>query len=715
MRKNFNLKYFIIFIFLAILFFINTRTVFAGKARPSGGSSEDERTTIYTPAEDLQRTGSNFCKIYLTSTPKEYGGQFTLGWKADIFSNTGDFYSDTGKETATGKVAFTSFNNVIAYPYIVIFGEHWKASNGEDIIKCSTGYLYLYVDEYKVKESASIWAGYANDDNIENCYLPLYYQTSRSGGESKGEALFGIEAFMTYLPLSNIMGEGGYYSQNCTSEGEAEAVMLKITGDGTQDLNGWKCWEEGNFLIGSLDNLKSFENSDKWLLMFAIGAMGENTYNRVGKDYIDTGHKEYKVDFSTIDDGFNRLKNGRQGKEGLGSEFDKIITGYRRINKSSEPNPSTGQSGVYYGFKDNFQENGIDEMFPVSPKTVAGFTATKDKVSRRYTDTVSCHKLLNGESILNQANNILFSGGSYNIIDKERVRLTPSKFAQAYTEILGAAEVAGSDSRFINIDGGHFLSRYSWGATVGSIAACQDTWFPKDYFYPGLVDKSPSVIIREKLPGIGISGLKRNVKTKNFGSYATDEWDSLTDDEKVTNTIIFLETYPWYVPLIAEKSKIGKVYKLGSGANTVVNLNKLGADKKTFKDWKKCIIEMGDYIVNHSLTAIFPSTGWSSQSAFSDGSRYAVQTYPIFIALTPRTYTAEDLLISNSYGDATNTANLGGMAGTIHDATARNTIDWGGDPDLGSLTYQGLNVGSVMKKSEDGGYGNPAWDKKNRA
>lgn len=717
-KVKLKFKYFTVFIFLAILFFINTRTVFAGKARPSGGSSEDERTTIYIPAEDLQEQSSN-CQIYITSTderyqnnPEYHSRQFHLGWKEDLFTNTEDFYNNNNKENAIGKVAWTSFNNVIAYPYIVMFKERWKDSGGMPHSKESTGYLYLYVDSYYVAESAAIWASYANEDG--KSYLPLYYQNSRSGQEEKGEAFFGLQAFMTYLPISNIKCKdfgNAYYAQNFTTDSTEDAVyvldeILKKE-NSEQALSGWQSWADGNkFLMGNLKagEAKAISSQYKWVSMFAIGAMGENTYNEVGRDYHNYG-KTYKVTRDIVESGFNGLA-AELGVSVNSEVFKSLITG--------EPNKILACG--YHGFKDNYQINGVDtNYFKLPLKTVAGITAPEG-VSRLYKEYDGSHKLLNGEAILEKANSTLFSGGSYNILDKERTRLSPSKFADAYNTILGGAQELG-DANFININGGHFLSRYSWGATVGSIGACQDTWYPRDVT-PDL-EQNPSKIIidRRELPGNSNSAKKSNPKTRNFGTYATDNWDTLTDDEKVTNTIIFLETNPWYVPLIAQKSGIGKAYKLGTGAETVLKLNELGANKKTFKDWKKCVIEIGDYLVNHTLTAVFPSTGWSSQSVFGspDGTYYSVQPYPIFIALTPKTYNAEDLLISNSFNNAGNTANLGGMAGTIHDATARNTIDWGGDPDLGSLTYQGLNVNAPMKKSEDGGYGNPAWDKKNRA
>lgn len=163
MKKKVEFKYFIVFIFLAILFYINTNTVFAAKT--GGGSGGHSGTTTFKRAEDFQSTseGTYACKIYTSSNyihPEQR--QFNLGWKADIFANTEAFYSNTAK---AGKVAWTSFTNLIAYPRIILFEEKWRDySTGRDNYKRSIGYLYLYVDSYEAREAAAVWASYANTD-----------------------------------------------------------------------------------------------------------------------------------------------------------------------------------------------------------------------------------------------------------------------------------------------------------------------------------------------------------------------------------------------------------------------------------------------------------------------------------------------------------------------------------------------------------------------
>lgn len=308
-EKNRINYFFIIFIFLAILFFINTDTVFA---KVGSGSSSSIKKMAYVPVESLQQTTASFCKIYTSSNyvHKEQQ-QFHLGWKVDVMSNKSDFYNNTAQ---AGSVAWTTFNNLIAYPNIILFEERWKQSTGKPYYKRSTGYLYLYVDEYEAKQQAAVWASYANPDGEP--YLPLYYQNSRSGQEEKGEAFFGLRGSMHYLPLSNIKNNGAYYSQNFTTQSETDAVKIleKIMteGDSKQEVSGWQCWSDSTpFLMGNLlTGAKAISSKYKWVSMFAIGAMGENTYNQVGVSYIENNqwaNKEYKVKKETVEAGFNGL------------------------------------------------------------------------------------------------------------------------------------------------------------------------------------------------------------------------------------------------------------------------------------------------------------------------------------------------------------------------------------------------------------------------
>lgn len=246
--KN-KFRYFTVFIFLAILFLINARIVFAG--RVGGGTfGEAGQTTTYKPVEEFQ-TNANSCKIYTSSNfvHKEQR-QFSLGWKADIFANHENFYSGNA---SSSNVAWTTFNDLIAYPNIILFEEKWKDySSGKTYYKRSTGYLYLYVDSYEVKEQAAILASYANTD--ENPYIPLYYQNSNSGNEGNGEAFFGFRGVMTYLPLSNIKcmsagaNYGAYYAQNFTTESQIDAVAvlekIMTQGDSKQEVNGWEAYNK---------------------------------------------------------------------------------------------------------------------------------------------------------------------------------------------------------------------------------------------------------------------------------------------------------------------------------------------------------------------------------------------------------------------------------------------------------------------------------------
>lgn len=246
--KN-KFRYFMVFIFLAILFLLNSDTVFAGRVG-GGNAVASGTTTNYIPVESLQGiTGA--CKIYTSSNfvHKEQR-QFSLGWKADIFANHEDFYSGNA---SSSNVAWTTFNDLIAYPNIILFEEKWKDySSGKTYYKRSTGYLYLYVDSYEVKEQAAILASYANTD--ENSYIPLYYQNSNSGNEGNGEAFFGFRGVMTYLPLSNIKcmsagaNYGAYYAQNFTTESQIDAVAvlekIMTQGDSKQEANGWEAYNK---------------------------------------------------------------------------------------------------------------------------------------------------------------------------------------------------------------------------------------------------------------------------------------------------------------------------------------------------------------------------------------------------------------------------------------------------------------------------------------
>lgn len=249
MKENNRLKYFAMVVFLAILFLINSRIVFAG--RVGGGTfGEAGQTTSYIPVEKLQTSAG--CKIYISSnTLHPEQRQFSLGWKADIFANHEDFYSGNA---SSSNVAWTTFNDLIAYPNIILFEEAWKDySNGGRLNKKrSTGYLYLYVDSYEVKEQAAILASYANTDS--DSYIPLYYQNSNSGNEGNGEAFFGFRGVMTYLPLSNIKcmsagaNYGVYYAQNFTTESQIDAVAvlekIMTQGDSKQEVNGWEAYNK---------------------------------------------------------------------------------------------------------------------------------------------------------------------------------------------------------------------------------------------------------------------------------------------------------------------------------------------------------------------------------------------------------------------------------------------------------------------------------------
>lgn len=247
-KFKFKFKYFTVFFFLAILFLINSDTVFAGRV---GGEFASQSTTNYRPAEDLQSKGKDACKIYISSNklhPEQR--QFSLGWKADIFANHEDFYSGNA---SSSNVAWTTFNDLIAYPNIILFEEKWKDySSGKTYYKRSTGYLYMYVDSYEVKEIAAILASYANTDS--DSYIPLYYQNSNSGNEGNGEAFFGFRGVMTYLPLSNIKcmsagaNYGAYYAQNFTTESQIDAVAvlekIMTQGDSKQEANGWEAYNK---------------------------------------------------------------------------------------------------------------------------------------------------------------------------------------------------------------------------------------------------------------------------------------------------------------------------------------------------------------------------------------------------------------------------------------------------------------------------------------
>ena len=665
------MKIFAVFIFLALMLFIKPERVMAGEQRTGTKFDTGEVTFTLIDSSDLQGTNSGrFLGIWANSYTDldEDKQQYKIGYKADMIAQStvgktawADYQSEKDEYSIQGLA------NLIEYPCIIMFTDRYIDKTNKPTYYTVTGYMYLYANARDVWEQAAIWTSYAGTSDADS-QLPLYYPNAKA---ESGEAFLGIYAFPCYLPLSPIYSKayGGYYSQNFIStytdeeklEKQAKEYLDIIANeiDGDYDVNDWTSWCDITtpYVIGS--DFRKVPGDYKWVLMFSIGAMGQNTYNSTGQSYYLDG-KQYSVTGATITAGMNAVS-------AISPEASLILKG----------SGSYVDSHNYKGFKSNAQLIGLDSKIPCIPRSVLGYIP-RFKTSRLFTKYNDDYPLLNGEAMLKAGYEFIASQGGGNVLNKERARLTPSQIASVYEQVITAGVMSGQvgTSNFIVIPGvGNFISRYSWGATVGMIGSAQDTWFPRDT-HPDRQEDS-SAIIGRKLPGIGVSRLKTHQLTRNFGRYATDEWDNLSDQDKIESTIIFLETDPWYVNLIGPKvSKISTPQQLNALAKT------------NYREWKTVIKDIGEYLVTHSLTSIFPHTGWGAQSAFCDGSYYAVECYPIYIPITVPPLTMEDLVVSNSFNNEDDTS-VTSFTGNIKYATARNIICWingGNNGDDGSLS-----------------------------
>lgn len=639
MRQKFKLQYFMILVFLAILLFINPETVFAGNPR-GGGTSQTGGVTIEN-AEDMDKNNSTGSKEILASS-RDVNAKFVHnGFKADMAAEA---FGGAGSGAANG------LSMVVSYPDIIMFREVTQDGKTKRMSRYDVlGYMYFYTSSAHCDEEIGYYIDYMNND-----VMPYYYSES----DSDGEVMFAIPAYTMYLPISNInTGSGSVYGQflgsfKATHDKKSDliSVLNIITNNGQTDQNV-EDWSgvagQKSILCGNEGEKAIISGSNAYLLMFANAGMAENTWNSIGEDYIKTSQgKTYPIRKEVIVNGFASLANQWKG-------YNTVIKG----------NPE--KINDYYGFL-GFKNNG-EEL-----GTQSGF-ASKGNNSRLWKET-------NGGSILKvetMFRNVWQNFQPYQQGSKNRLRLTtPAALNNLFSIAKGSGSTGISD-RPINVSGVNCVSRYEWGCQAGHLGATIDVWFPRDVT-PEKQDE-PAGIVERKLPG-SQGQLASHKFTKHFGSYATDYWGSVDEEERITSTIVMLESDPWYVGAIAKKSaRVKNILKTTDYLGAVKALNELG--KKDREKWAECILLIGQYITQNSRTTEFCSSGWSSESAFTNGNYYCVESYGMAIIYTAPPVHKEELLISNSYND--NNSDLVSLSeyssetstGT-NNPQARNVIDW---------------------------------------
>ena len=666
--NKFKIQYFAVFIFLALMLFVKPDTVFAGPIRGSGGkASYDDTAPI--PSSEFDGHGGQqadrLAESYGAKVPEDCW-QYVLGYKAD-FMQAG---STDGKSQASGyfgggtqTYSITGKSMLIAFSKIVTFRELSAKSKQ---FACTTGYLYLFMDESELKEQMQI-----NTGLIEQDLMPLYFTDKKS----EGEAVFSIPAFACYLPLSNIKGPGGYYSQS-SSVKSALDKMITICKSGEQDLSNWSCWNDGTgFLVGDSDQV--IPSQYKWAAIFANVQMQDNFTSDIGKAYIAPGEYErYPVDANNLASDINNVRAQYP-------EYAKYVT-------KLSPSSLQKQKG-YFGFKENSTAiGGLDTYWQI---------AGNNFISRQLKEPVNSARLVNAEKILKQAYSSLTAGGSLNMLDENRAKIDAKQMAQIFNNIANSAESAGSLANFISYNGGHYVPRYQWSAELGvSPNNCIDAMFSKDtdplttaYGASGAAGKTLYMLLDNRFT-TSTNLVKTNRLTNMFSSYMSDNWNGMAKEDKIESTAIMISFVPDYVIQAAAKVRDVQKYLGGAkGADAIKKLNELG--KTDYKSWMRCMLAIGDHLANHTATSTPPNLGWTSQSAFltTTGSYYSIQSYGISIVVSPHAINVEDLVLSNSYGTGINTSEDAAYGSVAKSPEARNTIDWT------PLVTSGLNLSGLKK------------------